>query len=131
MSVGDWLTPLFALGTSLIAGFFTYRASTTAARTSLEVKQVEMDAVAAAKRSEVEAAAFERARSIYESGIARMEQEIQQLRAQMNEERDVSNQLRSRVNSLEDTVAWMRRQLIIAGIDVAKSLPEISRGPQT
>lgn len=67
----------------------------------------------------VDAGAYERARGIYESGIKQLEEQLTRLRTQLDEEREVSGRLRTRISDLEDTVARMRRQMVIAGIDFA------------
>lgn len=112
MNVGTWLPAVLAAAVSIVVGYFSYKASTQAAQTTaaatLRVKTVEVDA-----------AAYERARAMYESGIKQLEEQIGRLSAQVNEERDASNRLRDQVRALEDLVAQMRRQLIVSGIDVA------------
>lgn len=107
-----WLNPLLAFLGMVATGYFTYRASTRAAKTTAT-------AAVQVKNVEVDAAAYERARQLYESGIAQLEEQIARLRTEVNEERGTSGRLRDRVEDLEATVAWLRTQLMRAGIDVA------------
>lgn len=112
-----WLPAALAAAVSMITGYLTFRASMTAATATA-------NATVRVKTVEVDAAAYERARLLYESGITQLEEQIGRLRAQVNEERDSSNRLRDQVGALEETVARLRRQLILAGIDVAMAVPQ-------
>lgn len=68
----------------------------------------------------IEAEAYERARRIYEAGIAQLESQVKALKAQISEEQDISGKLRLRVSELEETVAQLRFQLMRAGIELTK-----------
>jgi septal ring factor EnvC (AmiA/AmiB activator) len=105
----SWLPAALAILGSAVAGWFTYRSASSAAHAAVQVKNVEVDA-----------AAYNRARELYESGIKQLEEQLQRIRSDLAQERDVSNSLRNQINQLEDTVAMMRRQLLLAGIDVAQ-----------
>jgi chromosome segregation ATPase len=102
--------PLISGAVVLVGGWLTYRQTTKAAAATNRVEAAKVDA-----------AAYERARALYESGIQQLEEQLTRLRTQVNEERDVSNQLRNQVNALEETVARLRRQMILAGIDVGST----------
>jgi septal ring factor EnvC (AmiA/AmiB activator) len=78
----------------------------------------------------VEAGAYERARQAYEAGIRQMEEQVERLRKQVIEERDVSDKLRKRVAEMEETLAWMRTQLIKAGIPLAPPASSQDRSTQ-
>src|ERR1044072_1692728 len=66
----------------------------------------------------VDAAAYERAKSLYESGIQSLEEQLQHMRDQLAEERNLHCKLRQQINSLERILAKMRRQLLLAGIEL-------------
>lgn len=117
--MSTWLPAAAAIIVSVISGYFTYRGATAAARSTVDTAAAAASADLKVKTVEVEAEAYARARSSYESGIKQLEEQIGRLRAQVNEERDASNQLRNQVSALEDTVSQLRRQLILSGIDVA------------
>jgi Tfp pilus assembly protein FimV len=102
------LTAIGAIVVGPLAAWLSYKQATRVA--SLDTK---------AKVLRIDVEAYDRARALYESGIAQLEDQLGRLRTQLNEERDVSQRLRSQVNNLEDTVARMRRQLISAGIEEA------------
>lgn len=68
--------------------------------------------------AKVDAAAYERAKSLYESGITSLEERIKDLRQQLDEERNVSFKLREQVSALEIMVVRLRRELALAGIEV-------------
>jgi septal ring factor EnvC (AmiA/AmiB activator) len=105
--MSSWLPAVIASCLGFGAAYLSYRQST---RASAENRQVEFQ--------RVDAAAYERAKSLYESGISQLEEQLARLRVQVNQERVISNNLRQQVNDLERTVARLRRQLIAAGIDV-------------
>lgn len=89
----------------------SYLAYRQATKVSAEASRVEVQ--------KVDASAYDRARAIYESGIKQLEEQLSHLRKQLDEEREVSGRLRTRVSELEDTVARMRRQMTLAGMDFA------------
>jgi septal ring factor EnvC (AmiA/AmiB activator) len=109
--VSNWLPAVIASILGFSAAYLSYRQSTRASNNRLRVDERRVDA-----------AAYERAKKLYEGGIAQLEKQLAQLREQVNQERQISNHLRRRVNELEDTVAMLRRQLIISGIDVEAHL---------
>lgn len=100
---------------AIVGAIFSYRASTRA--TSIE-------------SSKVDAAAFERAKSIYEGSLRELERQLERMReqfdrvnAQLATEQDTSSALRSQlrtlrshVEELERTVNDLRLQLTLAGI---------------
>ncbi|MER7126734.1 hypothetical protein [Micrococcus luteus] len=100
---------------AVVGAWFSYRASTRAT---------------AVEGSKVDAAAYERARAIYESALQTLEDQLVKLRERMTElnqqlaqEQDTSNamraqirELRSQVDLLEDTVTDLRLQLSKSGI---------------
>ena len=100
---------------AVIGAWFSYRASTRA--TSIET-------------SKVDAAAYERAKTIYEGSLRELERQLERMREQMDRvnqqlytEQDTSNALRSQlrtlrghVEELERTVNDLRLQLTLAGI---------------
>ncbi len=94
---------------ALTAVFCAWMAYKQATKTSAEASRVEVQ--------KVDAGAYERARVIYESGIKQLEVQLTNLRQQLDEEREVSGRLRTRISDLEDTVARMRRQMMLAGIE--------------
>lgn len=98
----------------LIGAFFAYRQSTKAAQKSADSKAIE-----------VEAGAYERARTLYENGIRQLEAQLDRMRQQIAEERDISSKLRNQVTELERTVSVLRSQLINSGISLSPTvLPE-------
>lgn len=101
-------TAIGAIIVGPLAAFFAYKQATRVASIGAQTEMLRIDVTA-----------YDRARALYESGIAQLEDQLARLRTQLNEERDVSQRLRSQVNNLEDTVARMRRQLIAAGIEDA------------
>lgn len=109
--MNSWLIPLAVALVAAVPGVLAYRQATKAA-----------DATADASRLTIEAGAYERARSLYEAALDQLEKQLTGLQAQLNVERDVSNRLRNQVNALEDTVAKLRRQLILAGVDVGQAI---------
>lgn len=112
MTPGDVIGPILAVVAALGTGWLTKQSVIKQAKASAE-------AAVQVKTVEVDAAAYERARAMYESGIRQLEEQIGRLSTQVNEERDASNLLRNQVRALEDLVAQLRRQLIQSGIDVA------------
>lgn len=100
------LGPVLAGLAAVICAYLAYRQAT---KVSAQTSRVEIQ--------KVDAGAYERARAIYESGIKQLEEQLSHLRKQLDEEREVSGRLRTRVSELEDTVAQMRRQMMLAGID--------------
>lgn len=100
---------------AVVGALFSFRASTRA--TSLE-------------SSKVDAAAYERAKSIYEGSLRELERQLERMREQMDRvntqlatEQDTSSALRtqlrtlrSHVEELERTVTDLRLQLTLAGI---------------
>lgn len=98
--------PVLAALAAVLCSYVTYKQAT---KVSAEASRVE------AKK--VDAGAYERARVIYESGIKQLEEQLTHLRTQIDEEREVSGRLRTRVSELEDTVARMRRQMMLAGME--------------
>lgn len=93
---------------SLGGAYLAYRQS---------VKATEKTARTAALQ--IEAGAFERARSMYEAGIQQLESQVGRLRIDFAAEQDTSHKLRVQVIELENTLARLRRQLIHAGIELA------------
>jgi TolA-binding protein len=109
--VGSILAFLGALG----AAYLAYRQATSVARTQAQ-----------AEVRKVDAAAYERAKALYESGIQQLEEQVQRLRAEVDSYRgratiaeDASSRLNARVAELEITISRMRRQLILAGVEPA------------
>lgn len=100
---------------AVLGAFFSFKASTRA--TSIE-------------SSKVDAAAYERAKSIYEGALRELERQLERMREQLDRvntqlanEQDTSNAmrlqmrtLRSHVEELERTVTDLRLQLTLAGI---------------
>ena len=104
--MNDWLPSVVASLLGFFAAWLAYRQSTRA--------------VAARNKTEaakVDAEAYGRAKILYESGIAQLERQVSDLRTQINNERTISDMLRVRVAELEETVARLRYQLILVGID--------------
>lgn len=100
------LGPVLAGLAAIACAYLAYKQATkvSAASSRVEIQKVD-------------AGAYERARGIYESGIKQLEEQLTRLRVQLDEEREVSGRLRTRISDLEDTVAKMRRQMMVAGID--------------
>jgi ppGpp synthetase/RelA/SpoT-type nucleotidyltranferase len=104
--VSGVLGPVLAGIAAVACAYLAYRQAT---KVSAQTSRVEIQ--------KVDAGAYERARGIYESGIKQLEEQLSHLRKQLDEEREVSGRLRTRVSELEDIVAKMRRQMMIAGMD--------------
>ena len=99
---------LIAALPGLCAAYFAYKQSTKAAEATSKNQVLK-----------VEAGAYERARKLYEDGIRQLEEQVQRLRQQLTDERDVSDKMRNRINAMEETIAMLRRQLINAGVELA------------
>jgi chromosome segregation ATPase len=98
---------------AVVAAYLAYRQATAVARTQ-----------ARAEARKVDAGAYERAKALYESGIQQLEEQVRRLRAEVDSYRgraaiaeDASSRLSARVAELELTIARMRRQLILAGVE--------------
>lgn len=102
------LIAAFSALPGLIGAYFAYRQSTKVA-----------EKAAHGKALEIESGAYERARKMYENGIAQLEEQLDRMRHQMLEERAISAKLRRQVAELEDTVAQLRKQLARSGIELA------------
>lgn len=100
-----FIVPIAVSLIAAVPGFLAYRQATAANQAS-----------ASAKRIEIEAGAYARARDLYEAALDQLQNQLTSIQTQLNSERDVSNSLRNQVNALEDTVARLRRQLILAGL---------------
>jgi len=111
------------------AAWFAYRASTDANKRTAETA----DRQATLEVSKVDSEAFERARTIYDSGISLLERQLTRVQTQFEqlsddsaEERDgLMHRIRlmqGQIEALEGTVVLLRRQLIEAGICPASPL---------
>lgn len=89
----DWAVPVLAAAVAALPGLLAYRQASRA------------------NRAAIDAAAYERARGLYEAGIGQLEQQVERFRRQLDEERE-------RVKALEDRVTKLRRLLIQHGIEV-------------
>ncbi len=105
----DLLAPIAAVLTALGTGWLAKRSAVQVAREGISERRLEVDAQA-----------YTRAKELYEAGIAQLEAQIDRLQRQINDERGVTDGLRQQVNQLQSTIAELRRQLIAAGIDVAR-----------
>lgn len=111
-----WIALIALIGTAGSSAF-TYRTSR---------------ATTAVEQSKVDAAAFERAKAIYESALTTLEEQLERMRirldtvtSQLAQEQDTSSAMRVKVRALEaqvalfeQTVAELRRQLAMSGIPV-------------
>lgn len=101
---------------AIICGWFSYRSSTRAN---------------AVEENKVDAAAYERAKTIYESALKTLEEQLERMRlrldevtSQLTKEQDSSiamrmqiRELQAQVTTFERTVADLRLQLSKSGID--------------
>jgi hypothetical protein len=104
--VNGVIGPVLAGFAAVICAYLAYKQAT---KVSAATSRVEIQ--------KVDAGAYERARLIWESGIKQLEGQLTHLRTQLDEEREVSGRLRTRISDLEDTVARMRRQMMLAGME--------------
>lgn len=104
--MNNWLPSVIASLLGFLAALLAYRQSTRAVASRNKTEMTRVDGEA-----------YGRAKALYESGIAQLEKQVADLRIQINNERDVSEKLRVRVMELEETVARLRYQLILVGID--------------
>lgn len=102
--MGSWLPSVIASALAFGAAYLAYRQSTkaTAARASVD-------------KTRVDAEAYRVAQGFYSDLLSRLETQVQTLRQQIDREREVADRLRTRVNELEETLAKLRYQLILAG----------------
>lgn len=109
------------------AAWFAYRASTDANRKSAEAARVAAERQAEAERNKVDSEAFERAKTIYDSGITLLERQLLRVQSQFDQLNDAANDerttfmarihsMQTQIELLESTVVLLRRQLIDAGI---------------
>jgi alpha-L-arabinofuranosidase len=105
--VVNWLPAVIASILGFAAAYLSYRQSTRASAAATKVET-----------NRIDAGAYERAKQLYESGIKQLEDQLKRLLEQIQQEREISTALRVQVNALEQTVARMRRQLILAGVDM-------------
>jgi TolA-binding protein len=117
--VTAWLPSVLAAFTALAVAALSTRQAARAARRSYRIEREKVDGVA-----------FERAKEIYEAALAQLQKELDRLQGRYDEmsrllgqERDVSNRLRAEVtamraemDSLQRTLAALRRQMVEAGI---------------
>ncbi|MEU6710019.1 hypothetical protein ABZ897_00955 [Nonomuraea sp. NPDC046802] len=114
-----WIA-LIALAGTVAGGAVTYRTSR---------------ATTAVEQNKVDAAAYDRAKAIYESALQLLEEQLERVRVQLTtvttqlaQEQDTSNAMRMQIRGLtnqiadlERTVADLRLQLSRAGIPVEES----------
>lgn len=123
VQVGIALVPLGA-------AFFAYRASTDANKKTVESARITAERQAEMEHKKVDSEAFERAKTIYDSGIQLLERQLilvqskfEQLNEAATEERGTFmhriHLLQKQIEALESTVVMLRRQLIEAGISPA------------
>lgn len=105
--MANWLPAVIASLLGFGAAFLAYRQSSRADNAATRVENLRVDAEA-----------YQRAKTLYEAGIRQLEDQLARLQTQLNQERDLSNALRVQINALEDTVAKLRRQLILSGVDM-------------
>jgi septal ring factor EnvC (AmiA/AmiB activator) len=111
--IGSWLPSIITAFLAFAASYLGYRQATRAARTNAKIEAEKVDA-----------AAYERAKGLYEAGIEQLEEQLHRLREEIDAWRgrttmaeDAAARLQSRVSELELTIARMRRQLILAGVE--------------
>lgn len=102
---GSVLITIIAAIPGLGAAYLAYRQAVKAADTSSKNATLK-----------IESEAYNRAKTLYESAIKQLEDQIGRLRDQVRDEQNVSNGLRKRIYELEETVARLRVQLTGAGI---------------
>lgn len=107
----SWVQIAGTIAVAIGPAFIAYKSATRVARENSK-----------AESAKVDAAAYERAKQLYESGITTLEEQIKHLRSQLDEERDVSRELRDQVNNLEGIVVRLRRQMALAGIEIEASV---------
>lgn len=109
------------------AAWFAYRASTDANRKTAEAARASAERQAEMERNKVDSEAFERAKTIYDSGISLLERQLVRVQTQFEQLNDAAAHERStfmerirsmqvQIELLESTVVALRRQLIDAGI---------------
>lgn len=124
-------TGIVPLGVAVVA----FVQSTKANRSTAESAERAAEHAAELERNKIEADAYNRAKTIYEAGIAQLEKQLDRLHSQLErletrltQEQDVSaglrgevSELQRQINGLERTVGELRRRLASAGIpaDVA------------
>jgi predicted nucleic acid-binding Zn-ribbon protein len=100
VALSDWLTPTAsAVGASLVA-WIGYRQSVRV------------------ERGKIESGAYERAKKIYEDSINELEDRVQRLRSDLEEISADRRSLRDQVDQLQRLVTRMRRQIMLAGIEL-------------
>jgi len=111
-SIG-WTPAIVALITTGLGGYFTYQASSKVARTNADLES-----------KKIEGAAYDRAKTLLETGInglqreiGRLEELVGRLRTQVVEYEDQRTKDRERIAELELRVTKLRRRLIIAGLE--------------
>jgi TolA-binding protein len=114
-TAGNWLPSLVTALLAFAASYLGYRQATRAARTNAKIEAERVDA-----------AAYERAKGLYEAGIEQLEEQLSRLREEIESWRGrttmaehAAAHLQGRVAELELTIARMRRQLILAGVEPA------------
>lgn len=109
-----WIA-LIAMAGTIVTGVITYRTS----RATTHVEETKVDA-----------AAYDRAKTIYESALKLLEEQLEKVRAQLTtvtvqlaQEQDASAAMKLKIRALEDqvatferTVADLRLQLSMSGI---------------
>lgn len=109
----NWLPSIVTALLAFGASYLGYRQATRAARANAKIEAEKVDAQA-----------YGRAKELYEAGIEQLEEQLKRLRDEINGWRDrttlaeeAAARLQTRVAELELTIARMRRQLILAGVE--------------
>lgn len=113
------LASVIASLVGLAAAWLSYRQASTASETKFRL-------AAEAARVEalrVDAAAYARAKELYEASISQLERQLARVQTQMAHDQSVSDQLRAQVNALDTTVEKMRAILKLHGISDGYSNP--------
>lgn len=93
--------------TSIVGPYLAYKQSTKANAATTRNESLKL-----------ESGAYKRARDMYESGIAQLEEQLERLRKQVSEEQDISIKLRTQIYALQITVSRLRTELIRAGVEI-------------
>lgn len=95
-----WWVPILIAFVSGLPGLYAVRAS------------IKANQAAEKDRTEtIESAAWARAKTIYDGGIAEFQRQLDALKVELNDERNASSTLRKRVAELEATIQRLRDRL--------------------